>query len=283
MPALLNYIVWDVSPFIYEGEHFAIGWYGTLIIIGLLLILFILHQSYKRDNRPSSWSMLTFIAFVAGVFFFAHLFQGLFYEWYYSPDNPWYFLGREWNYKNYYFDHPWKFLDIAHGGFASHGLYFYVLLLSMLLSTFFKVGKWYVSDRLYVGVFFLGVFVRLGNFINAEIYGIPTDMPWGVLFPDEEFPAHPTQIYESLIFLSAGIIGECLLLSKAKESDGLITGVLLVYTSILRLLIEFIKLPNMPIEQEWVLNMGQILSIPFLLFGCYLIYKSQCSKVIKIS
>lgn len=280
MQSILNYITWDVSPFIYEGEHFAIGWYGTLLIVGLLLILYVLIETFKRDHLPYNYALITYIIFICGVFFFAHLFQGLFYEWYYSPDNPWYFLGIDWGYRNYYFEHPIKFLDIAHGGFASHGLYTYVLLISLVLSNVFGVKKWYVSDRLFIGVFFLGIFIRMGNFFNAEIYGIHTTMPWGVIFPEEDFPSHPTQIYEALIFGSAGFIGlRMLYKSKAGMFDGLITGVLLLYTSIMRIAVECIKLPNMSIEQNWTLNMGQILSIPFLLMGCYLIQENVCRRI----
>ena len=273
MLSLFNYITWNISPFIYEGEYFAIGWYGTLIILGLLLILYLLIKTFKRDNYSSNYAWITFIFFVGGMFFFGHLFQGLFYEWYYSPDNPWYFLGIDWNYRNYYFDHPWKFLDIAHGGFSSHGLYLYVLLLSPLLAKFFETDKWYVSDRLFIGLFFLGVFVRMGNFINAEIYGIPTSLPWGVLFPGDNIPSHPTQIYECLIFATAGLLGIGLMYkSNAGKYNGLISGILLVYTSLLRILVEFIKLPNMQVEENWALNMGQILSIPFLIVGVWLLY-----------
>lgn len=275
MLGLLNYITWDVSPFIYEGEHFAIQWYGTLVIVGLMLILCLLLVTYKRDNVPANYAWITFLAWGAGMFFMAHLFQGLFYEWYYSPDNPWYFLGIDWDYRNHYFDHPWRFLDIAHGGFSSHGLYLYILILSPLLAKLFETDKWFVSDRLFIGVFILGVLVRLGNFLNAEIYGIPTTLPWGVLFPEESLPSHPTQIYECLIFASAGLLGMWLLRGDTRKYNGLISGILLVYTSILRIAVEFIKLPNMAIEQNWFLNMGQILSIPFFLFGVWLLCEAN--------
>ncbi len=272
----LGYITWNVSPFIYEGEHFAIGWYGTLWTLGLLGMLITLLVTFKHDGVPSQFALITFMVSLVCVIFFSHFFQGLFYEWYYSPDNPWYFLGIDWDYRNYYFDHPWKFLDIAHGGFASHGGITAIMLLSCLYSKYMDLPKWWLSDRLLLGVAFVGFLVRVGNFINGEICGIPTSLPWGVLFADNQEPVHPTQVYEMLSYLMAASIGWRLYLKKnGGERNGLLSGVMLLIVFVFRIVIEFIKQPQMEIEQSWTLNMGQWLSLPFVVGGIYLIIYSS--------
>lgn len=269
---LLNYITWDVSPFVYEGEHFAIGWYGTLWVLGLIGLLATLLLTFKHDKVPIQYAYITFMVTLVCVLFFGHLFQGLFYEWYYAPSNPVHFLGTDWYYRNYYFEHPWKFLDFAHGGFASHGGITAVMLLSLLYSKYADMPKWWLSDRLLLGVAFIGFLVRVGNFINGEICGIPTSLPWGVLFANSEEPAHPTQVYEILSYIIAASIGWWLYLRKrGGERDGLLSGIMLLIVFVFRLLVEFVKQPQMEIEQTWILNMGQWLSIPFIVLGIYLI------------
>ena len=93
MLPILNYITWNVSPFIYEGEHFAIGWYGTLWTLGLIGMLVTLLVTFKHDRVPTQYALITFIVALVCVIFFGHLFQGLFYEWRYLSDNPVRFLG----------------------------------------------------------------------------------------------------------------------------------------------------------------------------------------------
>lgn len=272
MLGLLNYITWDVSPFIYEGEHFAIGWYGTLWTLGLLGMLITLLVTFKHDGVPSQFALITFMVSLVCVIFFGHLFQGLFYEWYYSPADPWYFLGREWDYRNHYFDHPMMFLTFNHGGFASHGCIFGGLLTAMLLAKPFKCSLWWLSDRIMTGLLFLAVCVRFGNFFNGEIYGIPTDLPWGVVFKEGEPPCHPTMFYEITYILVFYILLLLIIESKKLHKyNGMATAI--GFMSVLcRMLIEIIKNPQMTIESSWYLDMGQWLSIPYLLGGIYLLY-----------
>ena len=129
-----------------------------------------------------------------------------------------------------------------------------------------QVNAFQVIDRGIMGLDIVGITVRLGNFFNSEIYGIQTTLPWGVVFEGQTIPAHPTMFYEILIFAIALLIGWWLYLYKdGGKYTGVISGVMLLFIMILRLLVEFIKLPQMGIEQGWILNMGQILSIPFIL------------------
>lgn len=268
----LLYITWDVSPFIYEGEHFAIGWYGTLWTLGLIGMLVTLLLTFKHDGIPSRYALVSFIVSLICVIFFGHLFQGLFYEWYYTADSPLHLFGTDWHYRNYYFEHPWKFFDFAHGGFASHGLGVGILLSSLYLGKRLSLSPFFIADRALIAMVFLAVCIRIGNFINGEIYGVYTFLPWGVIFASEELPSHPTQLYEALSYFFILIISTYWYLKKEYgKYDGLLTSLILLTLMSCRIIIEFLKNPQMSIESDWVLNMGQILSIPYILGSICLI------------
>lgn len=264
MQSALGYIHWDVSPFIYEGEHFAIGWYGTLWVLGLVGLLITLLVTFRHDGVPQQYAFLTFIITLVSAIFFAHLFQGLFYEWY---------IGADGHCHNYYFEHPWRFLDVTHGGFSSHGVILGALLASSVAAQIFHCGTWFVADRVMMGLCWVGMGIRIGNFINLEICGVQTALPWGVVFGDDAYPSHPTQFYELLTYLLAMLVGWGMYLHKGKPYPaGLITGVICLVFALLRILIEFVKLPQMRIEATWVLNMGQWLSVPVAIFGVWLCF-----------
>ncbi len=271
----LLYITWDVSPFIYEGEHFAIGWYGTLWTLGLIGMLVTLLVTFKHDGVPSQYALITFMVSLVCVIFFGHMFQGLFYEWYYTADEPVHFLGTEWHYRNHYFEHPWKFFDFAHGGFASHGCVAGVLIAGWICAQIFKCDMWYATDRSMMGLFWVAVAVRIGNLINNEICGIETTLPWGFYFGEETVPRHPSQIYELLSYLLAMSIAWWLFLKRdGGQYKGLLSAVIMTIVLLLRIMIEFVKMPQMEIEQDWILMMGQWLSIPFAVYAIWLLFRS---------
>ena len=272
MLSVLNYIVWNVSPFIYEGDHFAVGWYGTLWTLGLIGLLVTILLTFKHDKMPTQYALITFMVSLVCIIFFGHLFQGLFYEWYYSPDDPWYFLGIDWDYRNYYFDHPYKFFDFAHGGYASHGCVAGVLVAGWICAKVLNCDYWYPTDRAMMGLFWIAIAVRIGNLINNEIYGIATTAPWGCVFGDNTFASHPTQLYEIGSYILAMALAFWLFYKRdGGATPGLITAAMLVVVMLLRIMIEFIKLPQMAIEVDWALNMGQWLSIPFAIWAVWLL------------
>lgn len=274
---ILNYITWDVSPFIYEGEHFAIGWYGTLVTVSSLFLLVTYCFLFFNDKKPISYAFILFMVSTIFTFYGAHLFQGLFYEWYYAPDNPIHFLGTEWYYRNHYFEQPWKFLDITHGGFASHGCIFGGVITAVLMNKWLGVSFFQLLDKIMLGSCSM-MFVRVANLMNSEIYGIPTELPWGFLFNGEQLPCHPTQIYEFIIFLIMYILGWYLILHKnIFKYEGLLSSIILIFIFSFRFLIEFIKKPQGYFESDWVLNMGQWLSILCVVYGI-IVYKVIKSK-----
>lgn len=274
---LLNYITWNVSPWLYEGEHFAIGWYGTLWTLGLIGILVTYLLTFKHDKMPVNYALVSFMVTLVCVIFFGHLFQGFFYEWYYAADEPIRFLGTDWHYRNHYFEQPSKFFVFTHGGFASHGVILGVVVAGWMMYKILGGDPWFVADRGMLGVFWIAVGVRIGNILNQEICGIATMVPWGVQFVGGEDVLHPTQVYELTSYLLTMVVGWYLFVRKdGGEYKGLISGVMMTIVLVLRIWIEFYKQPQMEIETSWVLNMGQILSIVYLLVAVYVVYHAVC-------
>ena len=136
----------------------------------------------------------------------------------------------------------------------------------------------WILDRLCIGVCITATLIRLGNLMNSEIYGGPTDLPWGFIFvrDGQTVPCHPTQIYEALICVIVFVILLYLFFKKdyATKHPGFLFGLFCTVIFGSRILIEFIKQPQVEFENSMVLDMGQLLSIPFVLIGIYFIIRS---------
>lgn len=283
----LNFITWTVDPVLFHLGPLSVRWYGLLWALGILAALKIVERIYKHEKLPEDWLDKLFIYTVAGTIIGARLGHCFFYEWKLMPE-PVTFLGITFTYGNYYLSHPWELLYIWRGGLASHGgaigiltaMYFYNKNVS-------KKGYIWIFDRLVVGVAICGASIRLGNLMNSEIYGSVTSLPWGFIFlkdiNGDGLPHHPTQIYEILYCLITFAITWWLYWKKeAYKKNGLIFGVFLIGIFGSRFVLEFIKLNQESFESGMSLNMGQILSIPFIIWGIWLIIKSNdTSKAIK--
>ncbi|MBQ7191617.1 MAG: prolipoprotein diacylglyceryl transferase [Paludibacteraceae bacterium] len=283
---MLDYIVWDVNPVIFEFGRLSVRWYGLLWAIGIYLCYLIQIKLYKNEGCPADWPDKIFTWMTIGVIVGARLGHCWFYEWYYYDDPIQVFA---WNihYRNPYIENPLGLLKIWEGGLSSHGGAIGLIIAAYLLNKyhFSKQKKFHTSliwifDRLVIGIAVTATLIRLGNLMNSEIYGNPTDLPWGFIFvrDGQTEPCHPTQIYEMMYCIVAFIVtwlmywkGQCY------KKEGLIFGVFLIIIFLTRFLLEFIKLDQEAFEQNLWLNMGQLLSIPFLIWGIYLIVKS-CVK-----
>lgn len=184
-------------------------------------------------------------------------------------------------------------LDLLLYQFSFMGLFISVCV-SMVYTTYETSIK--TLDRLVVGVAIGATFIRFGNLMNSEVYGGPTTMPWGFEFVRDPMwhrplevggsgalPCHPTQIYEALIYLIIFALGLFLFYkTPARQKTGLILGISLIGIFFSRFLIEFLKNIQEPFELQMIdtigMNMGQLLSIPFVIWGMYLIYKATISK-----
>jgi len=208
----------------------------------------------------------------------ARLGHCFFYEW--KPlAEPVTFLGITFTYGNYYLSHPWELLYIWRGGLASHGGAIGILIAMYLYNkNVSKKGFIWILDRLVIGAALTGAAIRLGNLMNSEIYGSATTLPWGFIFvrDGQTEPMHPTQIYEMLYCLiTFGITWWLYWKKQAYKKTGLIFGVFLIGIFGTRFLLEFIKLNQESFEAGMLLNMGQVLSIPFIIWGIWLIVRSS--------
>ncbi|MEA4936190.1 MAG: prolipoprotein diacylglyceryl transferase [Paludibacter sp.] len=261
---MLNYITWNVDPELFRIGSLHIRWYGLLWALGIWLTLVITQKIYKHEKLSDQWLDKLFIYTVIGAVVGARLGHCLFY-------NPSYYLAR-----------PWEILFIWQGGLASHGG-----AIGIIISTYLynkkvsKKGFIWVFDRLVIGVALAGAMIRLGNLMNSEIYGGPTTLPWGFIFvrDGQTEPMHPTQIYEILYCLITFAITYWLYWKKeAYKRTGLIFGVFLIGIFLSRFFIEYVKNNQESFEDGMLLNMGQLLSIPFVIWGVWLIINSRKNR-----
>lgn len=253
-------IVWDANPVAFSLGSLEIAWYGVLWALALLSALWIFARMVKREELDPRLVDSGFLYAVLATIIGARLGHCIFYE----PAE--YFLDP------FMSGFPWiKILDIRGGGLASHGAALGLLVGLWLFARKWKVPYIWILDRVAVMVPLSGALVRLGNLMNSEIYGDPTTMPWGFVFKrvGETVPMHPTQIYEAVAYLAIFFLLAHLYwrTKLAGEKRGVIFGLFLILLFVVRLLVESIKLPQEVWEQNMVLNMGQILSIPFIIAG----------------
>lgn len=258
---ILNYIVWDVNPEIFSIGDFSVRWYGLLWAIGIWVALLITQNIYKSEGLSEKWMDKLFIYTVLGAIIGARVGHCLFY-------NP-----------SHYLANPWEILYIRQGGLASHGAALGIFISSWLYNKkVSKKGFVWVFDRIVIGIALAGALIRLGNLINSEIYGGPTTLPWGFIFVNDNQtePMHPTQIYEIIYCLIT--FGITYWLYKKKDGlkrTGLILGIFLIGVFFSRFLIEFIKNDQESFESSMLLNMGQLLSLPLIIWGIWLIINSN--------
>ena len=261
---------WHVDPAILHIGAFELRWYSILFVSGFILGWFIFKWFFQREKidtdllDPLLYTLL--ICTIVG----ARLGHCLFYQ----PD---YYLGSWKGFWEIFM--PWK------GGLASHGGAIALLL-----------GMWWFAkhygkkhdfdfvwllDRLCITVAFAGAFIRLGNLFNSEIYGDVTTLPWGFVFElrGETLPKHPTQLYESFTYLLLGFALLSLYKYKLdKMYRGMFIGLFFIVCFGARFIIEFIKEPQVEFEQFMTLNMGQLLSIPFILAGIFFVWYAYAKK-----
>ena len=252
---MFDFITWTADPAIFTIGSREIRWYSLAFAIGFVIGYKIVERMWKRENLNPAWIDSLLIYTILGTVIGARLGHCLFY----AP--------------GYYLANPIEILKIWEGGLASR--------------TF---------DKLVVPTGLVAALIRLGNLMNHEIYGHPTDLPWGFRFienlhawkrgadPIFSLPSHPTQLYEAACYLVTFVICMWLYFKKdAWKKEGFIFGVFMICIFGARFFIEFLKNNQEDFEANMILNMGQCLSIPFILAGIYFVWralKRQTGKII---
>ncbi len=257
---IFNNIVWNIDPEIFHLGPLSVRWYGLLFAMSFFMGYMIFQHFFKKENLKAELLDSLLIYMMVGVVLGARLGHCFFYDF------------------DYYMSNPLEILMIWHGGLASHGAALGILIALWLWSRKEKMEFLWIIDRIVVTAALGAFFIRMGNLFNSEIYGVATDLPWGFIFVrnEEVLPKHPTQIYEALSYLSIFAI---LIFMYFKniwfEQRGKIFGFFLITVFTARLLIEFIKNPQSDFESSMVLNMGQLLSLPFIAVGIWLMLRKN--------
>lgn len=245
-------IPWNPNPEIFRIGVFAIRWYGLLFASSFLFGYIIMLRIFKNENLGEVVLDRLTIYMAIGTVVGARLGHCFFYE------------------PAFYLRHPLEIIMIWHGGLASHGAAIGILLAVWLFVRKEKKDYLWAMDRIAIVVALSGFFIRMGNLMNSEIYGIETTVPWGFVFlrNNEVAPKHPTQIYEGLVllfvfFLLFGMYWK----KKGMIWQGLLISIFLIFVFTSRFLIEFLKEDQVAFEAAMKINMGQWLSIPFILMG----------------
>lgn len=264
--ANLAYITWNVNPTAFTIFGLEIRWYGVLFAITFAVGYLILTKMFQKEKKSEdlAYSLLFYV--VLAVVIGARLGHCLFYE-------PSYYLTAE---------HWIEILYIRDGGLASHGAAITIPIAIYLVARKYKLSTWYLLDRVVIVVALGGLFIRTGNLMNSEIYGHATTLPWGFLFlrNGEVMPKHPTQIYEALSYflLFLGLL-TYYIKKDGKLKEGVSFSCFLIICFSMRFLIEFVKENQELWEDDYVLNMGQMLSLPFIALGIVLLILSLNGKL----
>ena len=257
-----EFITWDVNPVLIDS-FVTIRWYGLMFAIGFWIGFNIVSNMFKHEGVPEKWVGILLIYVGVATLVGSRLGHVFFYQW------------------DYYSQHPWKILATWEGGLASHGGAIGIIIAVILYSIFTtKRNPLWTFDRLTVAIALVGGLIRIGNLMNSEIFGVPTTLPWGFKFVRsaewhalyEGVACHPTQIYEALTYLALFALMMWMYWKKnCGERPGLLFGTFLIGTFGSRILWETIKNDQVPFEATMTLNMGQWLSIPFVVLGIILI------------
>lgn len=260
----LIYIVWNINPDIFTIPviNHPLRWYGLFFALAFLLGQQIMYFIYKKEDRPVKEIDTLTVYLVVGTIVGARLGHVLFY----TP--------------MYYLQNPHKILMTWEGGLASHGGVIGVLIAIYLFARKTKVSYVWMLDRVSIVAALAFSIIRLGNLMNSEMIGIPTDLPWGFIFTSkDDLPRHPAQLYEAIHYFISFII---LFWIWSRQKDTMKNGFLFSWALIImfsfRFIDEFFKINQEHFEDGMIFNMGQILSIPFILMGIVLLIATVRKK-----
>jgi phosphatidylglycerol:prolipoprotein diacylglycerol transferase len=303
MTSLLAYLVWNPDPILAHLGPLLLRWYGVLFALGFVASTPVFNHIFRSENVSPRWVEVLTLYMVVGTVVGARLGHIFFYE----PD----ILLKD----------PLEVVKIWHGGLASHGATICIPLACWLFARNNKFDTLWVLDRMVIVVGIGGACIRLGNFMNSEIGGYPTTVPWAVVFPHDTahllpatnplpigavkvarpirlptgevstqvlpadapigpdslmaVPRHPTQLYEALYCVLLALLIYCLWnRTKARTPRGLLLGLFMVLLFTQRFLGEFLKEAQVDFEKDHLLNQGQLLSLPAILVGLWVLWRA---------
>lgn len=250
-------IIWDIRPEIFSFMPLP-RWYSLLFAGGMVFGYFIMRNIYQRENKPVEILDSLLMHVMLGMIIGMRLGHCLLYQ----PE--------------YYLAHPLEIPQIWKGGYASHGGFAGVLIALILYARRYKeVTFLWVADRVSIIAMLTAGFIRIGNFFNSEMIGHATDVPWRVTFAlVDNIPRHPAQLYEAFGYLVITAIDWTMYKrGTVLEKPGRLLGWTAIMGFSWRFFCEFFKEDQVPFEQGLTFNMGQLLSVPFVLLGIWLVMR----------
>ncbi len=241
--------VHNIDPVIFSIGPVSIRYYGLIYALGFILAYIFLKNASKRKElaikEDDADTLIIYL--MIGVVLGARLFEILFY-------NP-----------SYYFSNPTEIIALWHGGLSFHGGLFGGFAATLIFCRKRRIELLPIADLIALPAVLALAFGRIANFINGELYGTPSNLPWAVKFPGTDEFRHPSQLYEAL--KNFVIFFVLLIVRKPTLKKGYTFGLFLLMYGVIRFFIEFVKEPEMMIG---ALTMGQILSIPTVIIGIWL-------------
>ncbi len=254
-------IEWTVDREIFSIGFITIRYYSLFFLISFVLGIVIMKRIFRIENKPEIDVDDLLVYMMIGTVIGARLGHVLFYG------------------SDYYFNNPIEILKVWNGGLASHGAAVGILTALYLFIKNKKIYNYlWLIDRVAISVALAGFFIRSGNLFNSEIIGKPTDVPWAFIFSKyvDNVPRHPTQLYEAFAYLLIFVILYKLYDRKREKSaPGFLFGLFMALIFGFRFFVEFFKENQEAFEAGMALNMGQILSIPLVLLGIYMVVTSK--------
>ena len=264
------YVYWNVDPEIFRIGGFAFRYYSLLFGVAFIGGFVLMKRMYRQEGVNESLVNPLLLYIVAGTLIGARLGQVFFYEFGYFKNHLLEIIlpfrigskGFEWT---------------GYQGLASHGGAIGILIALAIYAKKYKQSYLWVVDRLAIVIALAGFFIRLGNLFNSEIIGRPTNVAWAFIFERVDlFPRHPSQLYEAITYLFIFFILWSIYRKKAgQQQKGFLFGLFLVLVFCARFIIEFSKENQEVFENSLPINMGQILSIPFVLTGLYFMFRKS--------
>lgn len=260
-------MVWNQDPILFQFDFLTIRWYGLYFAMAIFLAYVLAKKMNDFYSTVNINMDSLFNHIVIGTITGARVGHCLFYD------------------PAFYLANPIKILFVWEGGLASHGALIGIFISILIFSKKYKINPLIISDLLAAPASQAGAFIRIGNFFNSEIVGSETSKPWGIIFSKiDQNPRHPTQLYEAFFYLIVFyLLINLYQRNDVRKSSGRITGIYLILIFSFRFGIEFLKLPQSQFESSMILNMGQLLSLPLIFAGAFIIYKSKLARPAQLS
>jgi prolipoprotein diacylglyceryl transferase len=268
MLSQLNYILWNPDVEAFHLFGFSVRWYSLCWLIGLVLAYFIVQRLYKQQKIKDEYFDPLFLYCFFGILLGARLGHCLFYQ-------PEYYLTSFKHFVemivpiHFLLGGGWKF--VGYEGLASHGGTIGLIVALYLYYRRTRLNLWQVLDNIAIATPITACFIRLGNLMNSEIIGKVTDVPWAFIFERvDKMPRHPGQLYEAIAYFLFFFVGLWFYRKRPQRvGTGFFFGLCLTLIFTFRFFIEYTKDIQVDFESGMLLNMGQILSIPFIAIGIY--------------